>query len=172
MAVVSSDLLTINSSFMEPTADQMSFVASLTWLPSLTWSAPGLTWGGVTDPRRLKSWLIYRMPVHIGLFDADGNAIGYAAVLREITDVTDYDDGDDTVSLKYEVSIAAGMATGDVATTAVVFGGVAQGVAPFKAWLNPDQIDFPDGEVRVGQLPVSFTLLETVRERIVINLTI
>lgn len=172
MAVISSDLLTINASFMEPTADQMSFVASLGWLPSLTWSAPGLTWGGVTDPRRLKSWLIGRMPVHVGLFDADGEPIGYAAVLRETLDVTDYNSPASTVTLVYEVSIAFGAATGSVATVALVFGGRSTANKPYRAWLTPAEIEFPEGEVRVGESILAFDLQQTVRESITINLTI
>lgn len=144
----------------------------VTWLGSLTWAAPGLTWGGVTDARVLKSWLMMQKSAHIGLYDADGDPIGYARVVRAVQDITDYGDGEDTVVLAYDATIGFGVASGEVASAAVVFGGIAQGVAPFKTWLDPDQIDFPDGEVRVGESPISFTFLETVRERIVINLTI
>ncbi|MBY3434820.1 phage tail protein [Rhizobium laguerreae] len=144
----------------------------LTWLPSITWEAPGITWAGVTDARALKAWLMLRIPAHIGLFDADGDPVGYARVLREIRDVTDYGDAETTVELVYEASVAFGVASGTVATAAIVFGGVSIAGKPFKVWLTPDQIDFPDGETRVGESAVAFTFRETVRERIVINLTI
>lgn len=144
----------------------------VTWLESLTWGAPGLTWDGVSDARLLKSWLMLQKSAHIGLFDALGDAIGYARVVRAVNDLTDYEDLNDTVVLAYDATVGFGIASGDVASVAVVFGGVADGVAPFKTWLDPDQIDFPGGEVRVGGSALSFTFLETVRERIVINLTI
>jgi len=172
MAVISSDILTIDSSSTEPTVDQMSYVASLTWLPSLTWGAPGLSWTGVADPRRLKSWLIRQKPAHIGIYDEDGEPIGYAAVLREVRDVTDYEDSEETVTLAYEASIAFGMAAGDAATAAVVFGGVSTANKPARAWLSTDEIEFPDGEVRVGETAMTFSLQKTIRERITINLTI
>ena len=92
--------------------------------------------------------------------------------MRAVQDFTNYGDANDTVVLAYDATVGFGVASGDVVTVAVVFGGVADGVAPFKTWLDPDQIDFPDGEVRVGESSLPFTFLETVREGIVINLTI
>lgn len=144
----------------------------VTWLGSLTWGAPGLTWGGVSDARVLKSWLMLQKRAHIGLFDADGDAIGYARVVRAVLDLTDYEDAEDTVVLAYDATIGFGIASGAVASVAIVFGGVADGVAPFKTWLLSNQIQFPDGEIRVGETDLTFTFFQTVRERIVINLTI
>jgi len=109
---------------------------------------------------------------HIGLFDAVGDAIGYAAVLREVRDITDYLAAETTVELVYEASVAFGAAEGDVASVAVVFGGQSTANKPAKPWLTPDEIEFPDGEIRVGASALPFTFFETVRERIVVNLTI
>lgn len=144
----------------------------LTWLPTITWMAPGVTWNGVVDARALKSWLMRRKTAHIGLFDADDQPVGYAAVLREVRDITDYEDAEDTVTLLYEASVAFGKASGDVSSVAVVFGGQSTANKPAKAWLTPDEIEFPDGEIRAGTSDLSFTFFQTVRERIVINLTI
>lgn len=144
----------------------------MTWSATLTWAAPGISWSGVTDARRLKSWLMRRKPAHVVFADASGEPIGYAAVLRAVRDVTDYEDGLDTVDLVYEVSAAFGAAVGDVSSVAIVFGGHSTANKPARPWLAPDEIDFPDGEIRVGASALAFSFQETVRERVIVNLTI
>ncbi|WP_105403414.1 phage tail protein [Neorhizobium sp. T7_12] len=144
----------------------------LTWLPTITWAAPGVTWEGVTDARVLKSWLMRQKTAYIGVFDADGDAIGYAAVLREVRDITDYEDVSDTVELVYEASIAFGAASGDAASVAVVFGGQSTANKPAKPWLSPAEIDFPDGDIHVGTTAAVFSFQRTIREHVVIHLTI
>lgn len=144
----------------------------LTWLPTIIWAAPGVTWEGVVDARALKSWLMRQRQAHIGLYGADGNPVGYAAVLHEVADVTDYGSLGVDVELVYEASVAFGEAVGAVASVAVVFGGVSAANKPFKAWLTPAEIEFPDAEIKVGESALALTFLKTVRERIVVNLTI
>ncbi|TIT41769.1 MAG: hypothetical protein E5W76_12900, partial [Mesorhizobium sp.] len=48
----------------------------LSWADS-PWNAPGVSWNGVTDAAAFKSFLLSRLSVLVGFFDAGGEAIGY-----------------------------------------------------------------------------------------------
>ena len=143
------------------------------------WTTPGLTWNGISDVPAAKAFLILRQPVWIGFYKANGDVIGYRRVGEDRKDVTaDNTPVGDEVFLEYGVRTGFGDGAGETcAIVKLVFNGrPAAGLKPGLQWLEAGQIAFDDGvdeaDMTVGSAALSITLGRTIRERVVVTLTI
>jgi hypothetical protein len=147
----------------------------LTWADTITWDAPGMTWNGIVNAGALKSWLMLRKRPYLSFYTAAGVAIGHAAVLTDPLDMTAAGAASTAPRvIRYEVRTRFGTGTGKTCgKIALSFGGKAKaGLKPFEPWLEPDQIEFPDGEIRVGESHYTIAFMTSVREHIILNLTL
>lgn len=141
----------------------------LTWLPTLTWSTPGIGWSGVTDAVALKAWLMARKVAHIGFYDSTGTIIAYAPVFMAPTRI-----GTTPATVRYQIRTGFGVGFGStVASVSMVFGGVpAAGVKPGTKWLLPSQITFPSGQIKVGTAALALKFQQTFREFVNVDLVL
>ncbi len=142
-----------------------------TWSDTLSWSTPGLGWGGIADAKALKTWLLLQRPAHLGFLDANGDAIGYARIIREPKDVSGVAAD---IKIAFEVQTRFGDGAGATAASVALFLNlpVGVGVKPYSAWLQPDQVLVGPTPIRLGEVPWANTFQKTVRERITLTLTI
>ena len=143
------------------------------------WTTPGLTWNGISDVPAAKAFLILRQPVWIGFYKANGDVIGYRRVGEDRKDVTaDNTPVGDEVFLQFGVRTGFGDGAGETCATVklVVNGRPATGLKPGLQWLEAGQIAFEDGvdeaDITVGSAALSITFGRTIRERVVVTLTI
>lgn len=143
--------------------------SSGTWPSSVSWSEATVPWDLMGSEVTVKSWLLLQQPAHIGFFDAAGDAIGYARVLRAPQDLTE---GDDFITVSYTVRTRFGDGAGrTAATVAIVYGLAAHDdVAPFEPWLSADDVSVPGRAI--GRTGLDLTFQHTVRETITFTLTI
>lgn len=146
---------------------------------SFPWTTPGLTWEGISNVPLAKAYLILRLPVWIGFYDAVGDVIGYRRVGEDRLDVTaDNTPVGDEVFLQFGVRTGFGDGAGQTcATVKLVFNGrPAAGLKPGLQWLEAGQIAFNEGaleaDMTVGSAALSITFGRTIRERVVVTLTI
>lgn len=147
----------------------------LSWTDDLTWDLPGVTWAGVTDAKALRAHLVARRKTYLGFFNSVGDPVGYALVVRAVKDVSAEPGLDAAYThMRYDVLTGFGDAYGEtVASVAVVLNGEPVDPSiPFKRWLEPDEIVFPNGEIRIGQTAFAHTFMATVRENILFTLGI
>lgn len=142
------------------------------------WNAPGVTWNGVEDVAAFKSFLLRRLPVYIGFYKSNGDAIGYRRVYR-ITDVTDEQNPlGDEIFVEFECRTDFGDGAGQTAAhCALVFRCRPSNVLkPGKLWLAPNEISYEPGysaaDMKIGPISLALTFRKTVRERVVITLEI
>lgn len=142
-----------------------------TWSNSLSWSTPGLGWGGIADAKALKTWLLLQRTAHLGFFGASGEPIGYARVIRAPQDVSG---ASPDIKIAFEVQTRFGDGDGSTAASAAVFLDlpVTPGAKPFSAWLRPDQVPSDPLPASLGAAAWAHTFQKTVRERITLTLTI
>lgn len=146
----------------------------VTWSPYLRWNMPGLTWNGIENAGDLRSLILRERETFIGFYDGSGDPIGYQRVIVAPKDVTPADPPDETRDILYRVHTGFGVAAGKTAeSVAVVFGAApVAGVKPYKAWLDPAEIGFADGEIRAGETAYQIDFMASVRERISLTLTV
>lgn len=140
------------------------------------WDAPGLTWDGVWDAVAFKAFLMLRLPVYVGFYDAEGEAIGYRRPLgvRNATAV----DATETVTIEVECRTGFGDGEGRAAAScALVFHArPLEPDKPGKLWLEPDEIAFEDGynaaDMTIGSVAVDFLFRRTVRQHVTLTLDI
>lgn len=142
------------------------------------WDAPGISWAGVTNVAAFKGFLVRRLPVYVGFFDANGDAIGYRrpVAFRDMT--VNHDAAPDRVFLEIEARTDFGDGEGArCASIALVFrAGNEDETKPGKLWLEPDEIEFEDGvvaeDMTIGAVAADFLFRRTVREHVTITLEI
>lgn len=142
------------------------------------WKAPGVSWSGITNIAAFKAFLLTRLPVLVGFFDAEGDPIGYRRpiAIRDIT--ANQEPGGDAIVIEVRCRTDFGDGLGGVAATAaLVFRARnADHARPGKLWLDPDEIEFEDGfdaeDMIIGAAPVAFTFRRTVRQHVTLTLEI
>lgn len=141
-----------------------------TWSETLTWATPMLYWDGALSEVAVKTWLLLQQQAHIAFFDGDGEPIGYARVIRAPVDNSA---ATESISVIYTVRTGFGDGYGrEAASIAVVFGLVsADGVPPFKAWLEPDEVAVGSGRI-VGMTTFVHAFQQTVRETVELTLVV
>ncbi|MER9625050.1 MULTISPECIES: phage tail protein [unclassified Mesorhizobium] len=142
------------------------------------WTAPGLSWNGVTDVAAFKRFLMLRLPVYVGFYDEGGDAIGYRRPIA-VRDVTsDHPGSGEAIFIEVECRTGFGDGEGRAAAScALVFRArPADPNKPGKLWLQPDEIEFEDGfgqaDMTIGSLPVDFLFRRTVRQHVTFTLEI
>ncbi|MER9706030.1 phage tail protein [Mesorhizobium sp. M0204] len=142
------------------------------------WDAPGISWEGITDVAAFKAFLLRRMPVYVGFYDAGGAAIGYRRPIA-VRDMTAFHDAaPDRVFLEVEARTDFADAEGVAcASVALVFrAGNADADKPGKLWLAPNEIEFEDGaeaaDMTIGAVAADFTFRRTVRQHVTITMEI
>lgn len=144
----------------------------LSW-GAFPWSAPGVSWNGVTDAAAFKAWLLGNVGAYVGFFEAGDDAIGYRRAMP-VRDVTDQH-GEPAGTAVVEVECLTGFGDGSGATAAtarVCFGAAPIDPAkPGRLWCAPDQITAPaNQQTDPVSLPIAFAA--TVRERVTITVTV
>ncbi|TIS37503.1 phage tail protein [Mesorhizobium sp.] len=140
------------------------------------WDAPGISWDGVEDAAAFKAFLMLRLPVYVGFYGGDGQAIGYRRPLA-VRDVTNIDSVE-TVAIQVECRTGFGDGAGQqAASCALVFRARnADQARPGKLWLDPEEIAFEDGfeadDMTIGSVPLDFTFRRTVRQHVTLTLEI
>lgn len=149
----------------------------LTW-GSLPWNAPGITWQGIQDVAAFKSFLLRRLPVRIGFFDAAGDPIGYRLpyAVRDVTDT--HAPGGDSIVVEYECRTDFGDGEGSAAARcSLVFrANNTDTTKPGKLWLEPGELAFEDGhsaeDMVIGAVDLDFVFRRTVRQHVTLTLEI
>ena len=145
----------------------------LTW-GSWPWSAPGVTWNGITDAAAFKAFMIARLSAYVAFFDADDTFIGYRRVGQAVENVTGtVDPGDGLAAVKFECRTGFGDGAGQaVASAAIAFGvNPSDDAKPGTQWLEPNQVELTNAVV-VGKTAAAFTFALTQREHVTFTLTI
>lgn len=132
------------------------------WSTPLPWSAPGLTWRGISSAAKLKAWDLAVRDAYLGLYDVGGQPIGYIKNLVPAVSTPVSED----IDLAYDIRTGFEEAPGAVVKSiSLIFGGQNKaGVQPYKRFVLPSQIEFPSGEIRVGSYAVDLTMQHTIRE--------
>lgn len=145
---------------------------------NLPWSAPGVTWDGVTDAAALRAWIIENTPAYVGFFDADGDPIGYRRAIS-VSDVTDqHDPVEDTSYVAVECRTDFGEGFGSVAASArVLFHARPTDLTkPGRLWLAPGEVEIdpamdPD-ETTTDAVALSIEFGRTIREHVTITVEV
>lgn len=145
------------------------------WI-DVPWDAPGLSWEGIESVPLFKSFLIRRLPIHIGFFDGD-DLIGIRRPIS-VLDVTDDHDVADPDNIVIEVEARTGFSDAegrDCDSCSLVFMAGAAG-RPGALWIDADDVVFADGvdaeDMTVGSVAADFTFRRTVREHATLTLEI
>lgn len=143
------------------------------------WSAPGVSWDGVSDAVAFKAYMLMRKSAYVGFYKANGDAIGYRRVGKAKADVTaNVVVGAGLAAVTFRVQTAFGDGDmQDCAHVAMVFDAMNNNAAkPGKQWLSADEIAFPDGvsqvDRTVGMTALVFSFGHTIRERVTLTLTV
>ncbi|TIV59970.1 phage tail protein [Mesorhizobium sp.] len=142
------------------------------------WTAPGISWNGVTDAGAFKSFLLSGLPVYVAFYDAAGQVIGYRrpVAVRDVT--ANHDSAPGQVFFQVEARTDFGDSEGEqCAFVGLVFRAHnADAAKPGKLWLEPEEIAFEPGfdpaGMKIGAVPVDFTFRRTVRQHVTIELEI
>lgn len=142
----------------------------ITWDGEATWDTEGLTWNGIESAAETISGLIESLDVYLGLFDEDGDPIAYVRCLTAPSKTR----SGSVVTLHYDIRTGFGDGAGSaVRSVSLIFGGrAAPGVKPFQRYLLPNQITFPDEEIRLGDIDVTIDMKKTIREFFAVGLLI
>jgi len=150
----------------------------LTW-GAFSWNTLGLTWDGVADVAAAKTTTLCALDVYMAFYDAADDVIGYRRIGEAVEDTTAIENpGPELCHLTYTAQTDFGDGAGQVAVQcALIFGAMnIDPSKPGKAWLEPDEIAFPDGanvaDRVVGKTALSIDFKQTIRERVVFGLTI
>lgn len=150
---------------------------ALTW-GEIPWDAPGVTWEGIQDLPAFKSYMLRRLPVYVGFYDADGEAIGFRRPIA-VRDVTaDHTPAEGHIVIEVECRTGFGDGVGHaVDHCSLVFrAGNANAAKPGKQWLDPDEIVFEDGysaaDMTIGSVDLDFTFRHTVRQHVTLTFEI
>lgn len=145
---------------------------------SIPWNAPGVTWNGVTDAKALKVFLLSKLTVYLGFFDALDNPIGYRRFtgMRDVSG--DYPELD--TEIRVEISFRTAFGDGDGKTVASValfsFYNQSDQDTYGKLWVTPEEVSFdPDFigiDTGLEMTPLALTFRKTVREHITITLEV
>lgn len=139
------------------------------------WDAPGMTWGSIDDVSAFRSYLVRRMPVLVGFYDEDGDAIGFRRPIA-VRDAppTNYSGEKSFI----EVECRTGFGDGgelEAKHVSLVFR-AGHPSLPGKLWIEPDDLEFEDGfdpvDMTIGNVPVDFTFRRTVRQHVTLTLEI
>jgi P2-related tail formation protein len=138
----------------------------------IPWGSPGVSWGGVTNPRALKSYLMLRKTAHLAFYNAQNALIGFNR-FKHVMDVTDANTPADKALIHFCCRTDFGAGYGHTAeSVAVVIGGyTAPGVKPGKRWLTPGQLIF-DPALVSDPIPLHIQFRRTVREHVQIHLEV
>jgi len=126
----------------------------------------------------LKSFLLGRMPVYVGFYDAGGAPIGYRRAIanRDVTDATAPGAGLVAYDIECRTGFGDGAGTTAASCALVFMAAPADPARPGKLWLEPDEIAFPAGrseaELTIGSVSADFLFRETVRQRATLTLVI
>lgn len=148
----------------------------LSWV-EIPWTAPGVTWEGISDLPSFKSFMLRRLPVYVGFYDADGEAIGFRRPIA-VRDVTaDHTPAEGNIVIEVECRTGFGDGEGQTpATCSLVFRATPADGGPGQLWLEPDQIEFEDGyaeaDMTIGSVTLDFTFRRTVRQHVTLTLEI
>ncbi|QKC90002.1 hypothetical protein EB230_17495 [Mesorhizobium sp. NZP2234] len=143
------------------------------------WNVPGVSWDGVTDVAAFKLFLIGRLSVYVGFYDAAGDAIGYRRPVA-VRDVSASHVGGPAGHVFVEVEARTDFGDGEgavCASIALVFRAHnIDAEKPGKLWLGPEEIEFEDGfeadDMTLGPVAVDFAFRRTVRQHVTLTLEI
>jgi hypothetical protein len=141
----------------------------VSWDEEFAWDTPGIAWSGVYDAAAARSWVVTHRDAYFAFYGEGGSVIGYVKIMMPATVVF----GAQTI-VSYDVRTGFGDGAGSsVQTGSLVYGARTKaGVKPYKRWLLPSEVEFPDGEIRVGEPAFDFSLMKTVREFCTVNFNV
>ena len=156
--------------FLESNGLDVTSGQPVTWAHGLTWDTPTLSWAEVGDAVAVISAAISRLPAYLVLIDEDGDDIALIKCLT-LPKVVSSAEG---YSIVYDIRTGFGDGAGSKCRfVALSFGGRnAPNTKPFQRYLVPSEVEFPNGEQRLGPFPVNLDLKKTIREFFTVSLLI
>jgi hypothetical protein len=145
------------------------------WI-DIPWDTPGIDWSGIVDVAAFKSFLIRRLPAHVGFFKANGDLIGMRRPIA-VRDVTAaHDVAGDTIVIEVEVRTGFGDGEGRQAAAVALIYRAGHMAKPGALWVDANDVamepGFDDEDMTIGSVPVDFTFRRTVRQHVTLTLEI